>query len=343
VVYIFSDNGASAEGMQGSIEELNTQNAIPTTPHDHIAVLGQLGGLDVLGGPRTHNMYQSAWAWAGDTPFRYTKLVASDFGGSRTPMVISWPARISPDPTPRPQFHRVTDVVPTLYEILGIRPPEVIDGYAQDPIDGTSFAYTFTSSDAAGQKSTQYFEILTPFHWRGRRLSLSPGHASPSGLPAFRFEGTPDVAARAEHSTDDSRTHHLHDQSQIEDIDPAAVQFDDLARLEIDLAVHEAVVGHGNRVARRADQPQAGEDSRESRGFSPAKRHSRRVAVAAEVISPRGIEALYQRSEVVDSRDVGVVMAEAVRIDYGNDGRLASAPYRKRSGDQEERRERSRC
>jgi len=123
-------------------------------------VLEQLGGLDVLGGPRSHNMYHSAWAWAGDTPFRYTKVVVSEFGRTRTPMVISWPARILPDATPRPQFHHVTDVVPTPYEILGIRPPEVVDGYAQDPIDGTSFAYTFTSSDAAGQKSTQYFEIL---------------------------------------------------------------------------------------------------------------------------------------------------------------------------------------
>ncbi len=105
-------------------------------------------------------MYHSAWAWAGDTPFRYMKLIASDFGGTRTPMVISWPARITPDATPRPQFHHVNDVAPTLYEILGIRPPDVVDGHRQDPIDGTSFAYTFAAADAPERKATQYFEIM---------------------------------------------------------------------------------------------------------------------------------------------------------------------------------------
>ena len=159
-IYIFGDNGASAEGMAGSIAELNAQNGIPTTVGEHIAVLETLGGLPALGSPRTDNMYHSAWAWAGDSPFRYTKLIASDFGGTRTPMVISWPKRIRPDKTPRPQFHHVNDVAPTLYEILGIRPPKVVDGHKQDPIDGVSFAYTFDSAEAPGRKHTQYFEIM---------------------------------------------------------------------------------------------------------------------------------------------------------------------------------------
>jgi len=159
-IYIFSDNGASAEGMQGSLAELNAQNGIPTTVAEHIAVARSLGGLSAIGGPRTDNMYHSAWAWAGDTPFRYVKLIAGDFGGTRTPMVISWPARITPDNTPRPQFHHVNDVAPTLYEILGIRPPDVVDGQRQDPIDGISFAYTFDAPDAPGRKTDQYFEIM---------------------------------------------------------------------------------------------------------------------------------------------------------------------------------------
>jgi len=159
-IYIFSDNGASAEGMQGSIAELNAQNGIPTTVADHIAVLETLGGLSAIGGPKTDNMYHSGWAWAGDAPFRYMKLIASDFGGTRTPLVISWPARITPDKTPRPQFHHVNDIAPTLYEILGIRPPDVVDGYTQDPIDGTSMVYTFDSATAPGRKTTQYFEIM---------------------------------------------------------------------------------------------------------------------------------------------------------------------------------------
>jgi len=114
----------------------------------------------VIGGPRMDNMYHAGWAWAGNTPFRYTKLVASDFGGTRTPMVISWPARIRPDDRPRTQFHHVNDLAPTLYELLGIRPPDVVDGHPQDPIDGVSFAYTFDDPDAPERKQTQYFEIM---------------------------------------------------------------------------------------------------------------------------------------------------------------------------------------
>lgn len=160
VIYILSDNGASAEGMNGSIAELNAQNGIPTTVGEHIEVLESLGGLDAIGGPKTDNMYHSAWAWAGDSPFRYTKLIAADWGGTRTPMVISWPKRIKPDKTPRSQFHHVNDVVPTIYEVLGIQPPKVVDGHEQDPIDGTSFAYTFDSATAPEQKVTQYFDIM---------------------------------------------------------------------------------------------------------------------------------------------------------------------------------------
>ncbi|KPK15836.1 MAG: arylsulfatase [Myxococcales bacterium SG8_38] len=159
-IYIFSDNGASAEGMQGSIAELNAQNGIPSTVSEHIAVARTLGGMSAIGGPRMDNMYHSAWAWAGDAPFRYTKLIASDFGGTRTPMVISWPKRIQPDKIPRSQFHHVNDVAPTLYEILGIRHPRIVDGHEQIPIDGTSFAYTFASADAPGRKQTQYFDIM---------------------------------------------------------------------------------------------------------------------------------------------------------------------------------------
>lgn len=160
VIYIVSDNGASAEGMNGTVAELNAQNGIPSTVAEHIQVAEDLGGLEVIGGPKTDNMYHSAWAWAGDSPFRYTKLVAADWGGTRTPMVISWPNRIKPDDTPRSQFHHVNDVVPTIYEILGIQPPKVVDGHKQDPIDGVSFAYTFDSPDAPGRKKTQYFEIM---------------------------------------------------------------------------------------------------------------------------------------------------------------------------------------
>jgi len=160
IFYIGSDNGASAEGMQGSIAELNAQNGIVTTVQDHMATLEKLGGLDVIGTPRTDNMYHSGWAWAGDAPFRYTKLIASDWGGTRTPMVISWPKRIKPDKAPRSQFHHVNDIAPTIYEVLGIPHPRVVDGHEQDPIDGVSLAYTFADANAPAVPKTQYFEIM---------------------------------------------------------------------------------------------------------------------------------------------------------------------------------------
>jgi arylsulfatase len=142
------------------VAELNSQNGIPSTIAEHIAVASELGGLEAIGGPKMDNMYNAAWAWAGDSPFRYTKLVAADWGGTRTPMVISWPKRIKPDKTPRSQFAHVVDVVPTIYDILGIEPPKVVDGFEQDPIDGVSFAYTFDSPEAPERKETQYFDIM---------------------------------------------------------------------------------------------------------------------------------------------------------------------------------------
>ena len=158
VFYIFGDNGSSAEGQNGTISELLAQNQIPNTIEQQMSALNKLGGLDALGGPKVDNMYHAGWAWAGDTPFRHTKLIASHFGGTRNPMAISWPGRIKPDQAPRAQFHHVNDIVPTIYEILDIKPPKVVDGFAQDPIDGVSLAYTFADAKAPTRKRTQYFD-----------------------------------------------------------------------------------------------------------------------------------------------------------------------------------------
>lgn len=152
VIYILGDNGASAEGIEGTVAELMAQSGIASEVHEHIEVVEQLGGLEEIGGPKMDNMYNSAWAWAGNSPFRYTKLVAADFGGSRNPMVISWPKRIKADDTPRSQFLHANDVVPTLYDILDITPPKVVDGHEQEPIDGVSFVSTFDDANAAEVK-----------------------------------------------------------------------------------------------------------------------------------------------------------------------------------------------
>ncbi len=158
VFYIFGDNGSSAEGQRGSISELLAQNGIPNTVEQQLAALEKLGGLDALGTPKTDNMYHAGWAWAGNTPFHHTKLVASHFGGTRNPMAIAWPRRITADGKMRGQFHHVNDIVPTLYDILGIPHPKIVDGHEQQPMDGVSLAYTFDRPDEPTRKTVQYFE-----------------------------------------------------------------------------------------------------------------------------------------------------------------------------------------
>lgn len=161
IIYINSDNGPSAEGMNGTISELLAQNSMPSTIEQHIAVLDKdYGGIAALGGPKLDDMYHHGWAYAGASPFQGTKLVAAYLGGTRTPLVISWPKKIKHDGKVRSQFHHVNDIAPTIYEILGIIPPKIVDGVEQQPLDGVSMAYTFDKPEAKTTKKTQYFEIL---------------------------------------------------------------------------------------------------------------------------------------------------------------------------------------
>lgn len=161
IIYVFADNGASAEGLQGTLSELITENMLPSTVDQQLALLEkEYGGLSALGSRHLDNMYHASWAWAGNTPLKSTKLVAAHFGGTRTPLVISWPGVIKPDRTPRPQFHHVSDIVPTIYEAVGIKPPLMVDGVTQDPLAGVSMAYTFNNATAVERKVSQYFEVM---------------------------------------------------------------------------------------------------------------------------------------------------------------------------------------
>ncbi len=161
VIYINGDNGSSAEGINGSISELLAQNAMPSTTEQQLEVLNnEYGGLDALGGPMLESIYHHGWAWAGSTPFKSTKLVAAHFGGTRNPMVVSWPAKIKHDEKVRPQFLHVNDIATTIYDILGITPPEFYNGVAQDEMDGISFVNTFDSADVKSKRTIQYFEIM---------------------------------------------------------------------------------------------------------------------------------------------------------------------------------------
>jgi arylsulfatase A-like enzyme len=195
IFYVWGDNGSSSEGQNGTISELLAQNLIPTTVKQHIAALETLGGLDALGTPLADNMYHAGWAWAGSTPYKGTKLLASHFGGTRNPMAVRWPAKIKPDATPRAQFHHCNDIVPTIYEILGINPPRLVNGVPQDPIDGVSFAYTFDDPKAEGRLLTQYFEIMGSraiYHQGWMASAFGPRVPWVPGAPPGIREWTPD-------------------------------------------------------------------------------------------------------------------------------------------------------
>ncbi len=154
-IYIVGDNGASAEGgLEGSLNENLFFNGFPERWQDN------LEHYDELGGPKWFNHFPSAWAHAMNTPFQWTKQVASHFGGTRNPMVISWPARITDRGGLRSQFLHAIDIVPTLYEAIGITPPEMLDGIAQKPIEGVSFLKSFAAAHAPETRPTQYFELL---------------------------------------------------------------------------------------------------------------------------------------------------------------------------------------
>jgi len=155
VIYIQGDNGASGEGgMQGLLNEMTFFNAIP---EDFQEVLRR---MDELGGPNTFNHYPVGWAHAMDTPFQWTKQVASHFGGTRNGMVISWPERIKDKGGIRSQFHHVIDIMPTILEAAGLPAPTTINGVAQKPIEGVSMVYTFDDASAPSSRHTQYFEML---------------------------------------------------------------------------------------------------------------------------------------------------------------------------------------
>jgi arylsulfatase A-like enzyme len=154
IIYIAGDNGASAEGgLEGSLCENLFFNGFAEKWQDNIKV------IDELGGPKHFNHFPSAWAHAMNTPFQWTKQVASHFGGTRNPMIISWPARIKDKGGVRAQFLHTIDIVPTLYELCGVTPPTELNGVQQKPIEGISFAFTFDGAKAASLRKTQYFEL----------------------------------------------------------------------------------------------------------------------------------------------------------------------------------------
>jgi arylsulfatase len=166
IIYILGDNGSSGEGsLVGTPNEIMSLNGRQPSMEESI------GFMDKWGMPGTSPHYAVGWAWAGDTPFQWTKQVASHFGGTRNSMIVSWPAVIKDKGKVRSQFHHCIDVMPTLMEVVGIAEPQVVNGYVQRPIEGVSFAYTFDAANATAPstRTHQYFEML------GNRAMYSDG------------------------------------------------------------------------------------------------------------------------------------------------------------------------
>ena len=157
IIYIAGDNGNSAEGSL-----IGTPNEVASLQGVDVPVADQLNFYDVWGSDKTYPHMAVAWSWAFDTPFSWTKQIASHFGGVRQGMAISWPGHITDRGGIRNQFTHVIDIVPTILEATGIPAPDVVDGIAQKPIEGTSFAYTFdeANANAPSRHSTQYFEMM---------------------------------------------------------------------------------------------------------------------------------------------------------------------------------------
>jgi arylsulfatase len=155
IFYIVGDNGASAEGgMNGLFNEYTYFNGVTETVQD------VLKHYDALGDPTTYPHYAAGWAVAGDTPFTWTKQVASSYGGTRNGMVIHWPAGIAAKGELRSQWHHVIDIAPTILEAAGLPEPKSVNGTPQTPIEGVSLAYTFADPKAPSRHTTQYFEIF---------------------------------------------------------------------------------------------------------------------------------------------------------------------------------------
>jgi len=156
IIYIMGDNGASAEGgLDGETNDLAAFNGVFEDWHS------SLQHIDELGGPKYYNHFPAGWAWAMDAPLQWTKQVASHFGGTRNPVIVSWPAKVADKGGVRTQFHHIVDVMPTILEAAGIRAPETLNGTPQKPIEGISMVYTFNDAHAADRRKSQIFELVS--------------------------------------------------------------------------------------------------------------------------------------------------------------------------------------
>ncbi|ARS28258.1 arylsulfatase [Sphingomonas sp. KC8] len=153
VLYVVSDNGASAEGGPAG-RDIAGLNSLSASDEERVR------RIDELGAPNHPAQYSAGWAWATSSPFQWTKQVGSHLGGTTSPLIVSWPAGIKDRGGLRTQFTHVNDIASTLYEVIGLKAPETVNGISQLPMDGVSFAYSFTQPKAPARHNVQIFEQM---------------------------------------------------------------------------------------------------------------------------------------------------------------------------------------
>ena len=205
ITYIIGDNGASAEGtINGSFNETFVFNGMYAleTPEFLAA------HIDEFGGPKSYNHYAVGWAHAMDTPYQWTKQVASHWGGTRNGTIVHWPNGIHSKGEVRQNFHHVIDIAPTILETAGIPAPLFVHGIQQKPLEGVSMAYSFDDSTAADRHETQYFEMFVNRGIYHKGWTAVTRHSTPwvmEPLPAF----DDDVWELYDTNTDWSQSHDL--------------------------------------------------------------------------------------------------------------------------------------
>ncbi len=187
IYYITGDNGASAEGsLQGSLNEMITMNTTDQTLallQSYLTPAYLAEHIDEFGTPKAFNIYAVGWAHAMDTPYQWTKQVASHWGGTRNGTIIHWPNGIQAKGEIRNQFHHVIDVAPTILEAAGLPHPVMVNGVQQKPLEGVSMAYSFDDAQAAERHETQYFEMYVNRGIYHKGWSAVTKHSTPWPTP----------------------------------------------------------------------------------------------------------------------------------------------------------------
>jgi arylsulfatase A-like enzyme len=292
VYVIVGDNGASAEGtQQGTFNEMISMNAMGELETPEFLA----ERLDKFGGPESYGHYAVGWAWAMDTPFQWTKQVASHWGGTRNGTIVHWPERIKGKGELRTQFCHVIDIAPTVLEAAGIPEPTMVNGVTQSPIEGTSMLYSFDAPQAAERHDLQYFEMFgnrgVYFQgWSAVTKHRTPWQMGDVKLPAF----DDDVWELYDGNSDYSQAHDLARESP--------ERLHELQRLWLIEATKYNVIPLDDRGAERFNPDMAGRPQLikgDTQVFYPGMTHlsensvlsikNKSFSLTAEVVVPEGV------------------------------------------------------